>query len=116
LSDGETRLAFGYAVLKNDGALMEVLRKIAAEHDVAEAVIGVPTHTGQKSAEEEIRKFGTDLESALGVKVSYFQEMFTTKMAQANRLERGKMKDPDADDKEAARIILQEWLDSAGSA
>jgi len=43
--------------------------------------------------------------------VEYQNEMFTTKMAQANLIERGEKGVSQHDDEEAARIILQEWLD-----
>jgi putative transcription antitermination factor YqgF len=111
LADEETRLAFGHAVLKNDARLFEVLKTLVKEYAVEKVVVGMPQHVSQVVAQEEIRAFGKKLEEDLEVQVFYFQEMFTTKMAQAHQLERGKMKDVDTDDKEAARIILQEWLD-----
>jgi putative Holliday junction resolvase len=111
LADEETRLAFGHAVLKNDAKLFDTLRALAKEYILMQVVVGMPQHVSQASAQEEIRAFGEKLQKDLGVPVVFFHEMFTTKMAQVHRLERGKMKDVDTDDKEAARIILQEWLD-----
>jgi RNase H-fold protein (predicted Holliday junction resolvase) len=51
------------------------------------------------------------LEKELGVPVAYQDEMFTTKMAQENIKARGGRNIAAADDQEAARIILQSWLD-----
>jgi putative transcription antitermination factor YqgF len=114
LADGETRLAFGYAVWKNDASFPGRLRGLAKEYPLLATVIGVPSHAGQASSEGEIRRFGARLEKSEGMEVFYFQEMFTTRMAQANRMARGRTKDGWSDDQEAARIILQEWLDMNG--
>lgn len=111
LADDETRLAFGHTVLRNDEKLFDSLKELQKAYPFTEVVMGIPQHAAQHSHKEDIKRFGVLLERELGVKVSYFTEMFTTKMAQANRLERGRMKDLDADDKEASRIILQEWLE-----
>jgi RNase H-fold protein (predicted Holliday junction resolvase) len=51
----------------------------------------------------------------LGVDVEYEEEMFTTKMAENNLKERGEKNIQKYDDQEAARIILQSWLDSRKS-
>lgn len=45
------------------------------------------------------------------VSIAYQDEMFTTKMAQQNLIERGVKHVSKHYDEEAARIILQEWLD-----
>ena len=49
------------------------------------------------------------------IRIEYQNEMFTTKMAQANLIERGVKHVSLHDDEEAARIILQEWLDKDGN-
>ncbi len=46
------------------------------------------------------------------MRVHFIPEMFTTRMAQANLRERGLSKEIGFDDQEAARILLQEWLDT----
>jgi len=45
------------------------------------------------------------------MEVEYQNEMFTTKIAQANLMEKGIKSIKKYDDMEAARIILQSWLD-----
>ena len=49
---------------------------------------------------------------SLGIKVFLAEEMLTTKMAQQNLLESGKKMVSKQDNSEAAKIILQGWLDS----
>jgi RNase H-fold protein (predicted Holliday junction resolvase) len=45
------------------------------------------------------------------IHIAYQDEMFTTKMAQANLIERGEKHVGRHDDAEAARIILQSYMD-----
>lgn len=111
LADDETRMAFAHSVIKNDNRFFDVLKGIIEEYAVETIVVGVPSGyvhaTGSKDA---IEAFAGKIGKDFGVKVEFFQEMFTTKMAQANLAESGKGKH--LDDQEAARLILQEWLDT----
>jgi RNase H-fold protein (predicted Holliday junction resolvase) len=61
--------------------------------------------------EYEGEKLGKLIQKLFSVNVVYQNEMFTTKIAQARLIERGEKKVSKRDDAEAARIILQEWLD-----
>lgn len=110
LADSETRMAFAYSIIKNDGNVFDALVAIIIENDVETVIIGVPSHYAHAgNLGDDARKFGEELTKKCGVKVEFFQEMFTTKMAQSNLAQSGRR--GDTDDKEAARIILQEWLD-----
>ena len=51
------------------------------------------------------------MKKKLGISVEFFDEMFSTKMAHANIKMRGGKNIAEFDDQEAARIILQGWLD-----
>jgi len=51
------------------------------------------------------------MQKELGVQVKYQEEMFSTKMAQDSLKEKGAKKIKELDNQEAARIILQSWLD-----
>ena len=65
--------------------------------------------------EYEGEKLGKLLQAFLPeIAIAYQDEMFTTKMAQHNLIERGMKNVSKHDDEEAARIILQEWLDRMG--
>jgi putative Holliday junction resolvase len=111
IADSETRMAFAFDTLKNDSQFLTKLKEIAKEKNVETIVIGVTRHEkDEKSAEEKI-SFAKKIEEELGAKVECQDEMFTTKMAQDNIKKRGGKNIAKTDDQEAARIILQSWLD-----
>jgi len=112
LADGETRLAFALGTLKNDREFQAKLKKIIFEKNITKIIIGKTKHGKDLQSSEEKLKFGRELEGKLGVSVEFFEEMFTTKMAHENIKMRGGKNIAQFDDQEAARIILQSWLDS----
>lgn len=110
LADDETRMAFAHSIIGNDGSVLTALKKIIADHDVETVVVGVPsTYAHTEDLGSAAREFGDRVARECGVKVEFFHEMFTTKMAQSNLAESGRR--GELDDQEAARLILQEWLD-----
>lgn len=111
LADSETKMAFAYKILKNDKSLKESLAEIIKKENVRKAVIGIPSYNNGETIESEARQLGEFLQNSLGIEVFYQNEMFTSKMAQANLRERGLKNVSKSDDQESARIILQEWLD-----
>jgi putative holliday junction resolvase len=112
LADSETKMAFAYDTLENNKKLIENLKSIIEKEDVSKVTIGIPNYKNGETIENEARKLGEELEKSNEVQVFYADEMFTTKMARANLIERGMKEISKSDDKEAARIILQEWLDN----
>ena len=112
-ADVETKIAFPLSTLRNDRSLIDTLGNIVVEKGVGTIVIGIPSHVNRKNVSYEGEKLGSVLEKHFPVVVAYQDEMFTTKMAEANLKERGIRHIARFDDMEAARIILQEWLDKA---
>ncbi len=111
LADSETRMAFAYDTIKNDGIFLSKLKEIIEKENIKTIVMGVTRYGGdEKNADEKI-EFGDKIERELGIAVMFQDEMFTTKMAQENIKLRGGSNIAKDDDKEAARIILQSWLD-----
>jgi putative Holliday junction resolvase len=111
LADSETRMAFAYDTIKNDGEFFSKLGEIIKKENVKTIVIGITRHEkDQKSADEKVY-FGEKIEKEFEIAVMFEDEMFTTKMAQDNIKLRGGRNIAQTDDKEAARIILQSWLD-----
>jgi len=111
IADSETRMAFAYDTIRNDGGLFNNLKEIIGRENVKTIIIGIARHEkDQKSVDEKIA-FGEKVKKELGVAVMFEDEMFTTKMAQENIKLRGGRNIAQTDDKEAARIILQSWLD-----
>lgn len=111
LADSETRIAFAYKTLKNDKDLLQKISEIINQEGVETVVIGIPSHINRFNVDYEGEKLGEIIEDNFGVEVEYQNEMFTTKMAQQNLIERGVKGIKRYDDQEAARIILQDWLD-----
>jgi putative holliday junction resolvase len=112
LADTETRIAFAYGIIKNDRKILANLEKIIEKENIEKVIIGIPGYMIETSEEADQKSLGKLLEINAGVKVEFFEEMFTTKMAQANLKEKGVKNVGKIDDAEAAKIILQEWLDS----
>ncbi|NTV41055.1 MAG: Holliday junction resolvase RuvX [Candidatus Moranbacteria bacterium] len=111
LADGETRLAFAFGALKNDRQFQAKLKKIILENQVGKIIVGKTKHEKDLQSSEDKIKFGKQLEETLGISVEFFDEMFTTKMAHENLKMHGGKNLAQFDDQEAARIILQGWLD-----
>jgi len=79
---------------------------------VAQDVADGPSHVNRQDAFYGGEKLGDAIRKEYpSVRIEYQDEMFTTKMASANLREHGIRNIARFDDQEAARIILQEWLD-----
>jgi len=113
LADPETRIAFGLTTLHNDASLLDRVAEIVTQEQVGTIVIGTPLHVHRKEREDKGETFGNRLRNHIPaqVRIVYENEMFTTKMAQFNLRERGTKQVSKHDDVEAARIILQAWLE-----
>jgi putative Holliday junction resolvase len=112
IADNETRIAFGYGVLENNHDFFNKLADIIKKEDISAVVIGIPSYINREETEYDGEKLGEYLKTIIGLKVEYQNEMFTTKLAQEKLKEKGMKNIKDLDDQEAARIILQEWLES----
>lgn len=111
LAHAETRVAVSFATERNDTGLLERLKSLIAAEAVGTVVIGVPSHVNRNEVVYPGEVLGRTLAEVVGVRVAYQDEMFTTKLAQQALIQRGERHVNQKDDAEAARIILQEWLD-----
>lgn len=107
----ETGVALSYTTLHNDEKLLLRIGDVLEKEDVGTIVIGIPAYVNREDVEYAGETLGKQLAVRYQVEVMYQNEMFTTKMAQARLIERGEKNVSKHDDEEAARIILQEWLD-----
>lgn len=114
LSDPEGKLARRFLTLTNQGmddAVSQIARLVDEEN--AEAiVVGLPVgfggETGQTGA---VRGFIERLQEGVDIPVDTLNEVFTSRMAEDNLRAAG-VKDIKAVlDQEAARIILQDYID-----
>ena len=110
IGDSETRMAFGYATIKNDKHFYQSLLEIIKKEQISKVIIGVPSRINREEVEYDGEKLGEYLRSVEGIPIEYHNEMFSTKIARQNLKERGEKGLDRLDDREAARIILDSWL------
>ena len=111
-ADSETRISFAYKTLKNDHDFFQNLAEIINEKNIKTVIVGVPTCLNREKIEYDGETLGKKMKEVMPfLEVDYQNEMFTTKIAQRNLIEKGIKKIKKHDDQEAARIILQSWLD-----
>ena len=105
VADSETRIAFSYGLLKNDKELMKNLENIIEKEGISKIIVG--------SAGEGTQKFVSILKK-LNILIERQSEIYSTQQAERNLKEKGAKRIKRFDDQEAARIILQSWLDKKG--
>ena len=110
LADAETRIAYAHTTLKNRENLVETLGALIAEKGVKTVVIGIPSRINREEVIYDGERLGDVLRARFGIAVEYQNEMFSTKIAHRNLIERGIRAIERYDDQEAARIILQDWM------
>lgn len=109
---------FRESIKKDTTKIIDILR----EDDYSEIVIGMPLNTyGEAKNEQSIftEKFADKLQNKLrssgmsNIKVEFYDERFTTKMARDVLIQGGvkDKKQKDVIDKQAAVILLQSYLD-----
>jgi putative holliday junction resolvase len=113
IADGETKIAFALKTLDNNKDFLSELVKIIQENEINKLVIGIPAYVNKEEIEYESERLGKLIKKIIDIKIEYQNEMFTTKMAQDNLIEKGAKNIKSQDDQEAARIILQSWLDKS---
>jgi len=118
IGDTETKLATGFMSIQyeNHDKLIEELRKLISEENIAIIVIGLPINTDGSEGEAaiEIRRLSEKMKSRLKMAVNLLDETLTSEEAirklrnDIGRIDRktGKI------DMVAATVILQEYLDN----
>lgn len=113
ISDDNKRMAIGVDVLENidEATTIAYLKNFCKKEEIEKIVVGLPISllgkTTQKSIEAQ--KFGIKLEDELSLKVEFQDERFTSK--QIEKEMRGLRKNKRVVDREAARLILQSYLE-----
>ena len=98
---------------------LEAIRNLVVDYDVSLVVIGLPVSLsgGEGPAARAAREFAADVANAVECEVEMMDERFTSVTAEQALLE-GNVRREDrreARDKVAAAILLQGYLDRAGS-
>lgn len=105
-------IASAIGAIANDKMVLQALAKIIDEYGVELIVIGRSSHVSQNDNVIDIDAFGEKCESQLHIPIEYATEIFSTREAQ-NNLKMTEKKGLSAfDDSEAARIILQSYMDA----
>jgi len=116
VSDESGKLAKRFGTLENKGEepLIIEIKKILLEEKITLILVGVPV--GLNAESDQTRKtnhFIMLLKRMTDIPVECVNEMYTSKMAEKNLMDAGKrgIEIKELIDQEAARIILQEYLD-----
>ncbi|MCK5475891.1 MAG: Holliday junction resolvase RuvX [Candidatus Pacebacteria bacterium] len=117
LSDKDRKLASRFLTLENRSMKNTIrdIKEIIVKEEIEEIIIGIPI--GLKTESEQTQKtriFIDDLLKKINITVETMNEVFTSKMAEENLLNSGVKRENfrEVIDQEAARIILQDHLDS----
>jgi putative Holliday junction resolvase len=111
--DDEVRLATPLVTLEGEADdLVEQLQQICRDEQIDAIVMGLPRGLeGQETAQTtRVREEAVKLASALGLPLSLQDEALTSEVARERLTERGQSTDGGAIDREAAAIILQDFL------
>jgi len=92
------------------------VRRLVKDEDIKKIVVGLPVSLDGREARAAVaaRRFGKLIADATGLEVTYFDERFTTSVAESTLLE-GRVRRVERRalrDKVAAAVMLQGYLDS----
>ena len=118
LSDPLSTFAYPYTTIQNSSSLISDLSKIIAEKNIVKVILGQPSLIFKSSLKisEKVQKLRAEIETKLKVEVLLWDEEYSSIIAKEKVIEsvtkKSKRKDKGLVDKQAAAIILQEYLDS----
>lgn len=111
LSDPEEKLARRFFTLGNTSKAVSDLREIIEKEKVEKIVIGLPLgFHGESGQTRTVEGFISILRKEVCIPVETMNEVLTSKMAEDNLLKAGIKNVKEILDQEAARIILQDYL------
>lgn len=105
-------IASAICAIANDKLVVQKLAKTIDEYGVELIVVGRSVHVSQNDNVTHINAFGEKCRSQLHIPVEYATEIFSTREAQNNLKSMDKKGLNAFDDSEAARIILQSYMDA----
>jgi putative Holliday junction resolvase len=112
LSDPEEKLARRFITLINSSEVISDLEKIIAGEKVEKVVVGLPVgFSGESEQTRKVEGFIGILRESIKIPVVKVNEVLTSKMAEENLRNVGVRDIKEVLDQEAARIILQDYLD-----
>lgn len=108
----EVNIASPLMTIVHDHRVYDQIAHIVDMHHVQLIVIGKSVHLSQNDNVSAIEIFASKCQKACNVPIVYVTEMFSTREAQNNLIKAGRRNIAQHDDAEAARIILQQYLDA----
>lgn len=117
LSDPLMIFAYPYKTIENDNRFWELLAEEIKKNNVIEILLGYPLkESGEKSASTEfVEKFAAELSKKTKIHVRLWDERYSSEMAKSRILEsvpsKKKRREKGLVDRNAASVILQEYLD-----
>jgi putative Holliday junction resolvase len=111
IAEEEISIASALETIENGDDVFVILCAVVKKYDVNKIIIGKSAHLIQDDNVKKIEKFAEKCKKKCNVEVEFVEEMFSTKEAHKNLKQAGKKKLDSKDDAEAARIILQQYLD-----
>lgn len=121
VGSNERRIATPLTVMQRVTIEQDVaaLQKLIHEYDVEQLVVGLPRNTNNTESDQEklTRSYIEQLQPALGLPITYFDERYSTATAMEHQRSRGlsEKRGRATLDANAAAVILQEFLDSHGT-
>jgi putative holliday junction resolvase len=123
ISDTEKKYSFYRNYILNDKTTFDKILEIIIAENVSRIIIGYPLNfkSEKKEITLSVEKFCEELKSLLqkkekNVEIVYFDERFTSSLAQENLIQSGiskkKRREKGIVDSMSAQIILQDFLDS----
>ncbi len=117
IADNELRIATALKEVLTGDLLVEI-GKIKDKLPLKTVIFGDLGFADQYQTSKEVLKEKENCVNAIkeiGLDVVKVEEIFTTRMAQANLVEAGRKKVTKMDNSESAKIILQTWLEGGRS-
>jgi putative Holliday junction resolvase len=111
VAEPEISIASAFGVIENNEQVFDKIKTIVDDNDVDMIVIGKSPHLSQLDNVKLIEEFGNTCCDYTNVAIIFAPEMFSTREAHTNLKSAGKKNIQANDDAEAARIILQQYLD-----
>jgi len=117
ISDREEKLASRFLTVENKSMknTIKEIKNIIIKENVEKIIVGLPVGLKMESEQTaKTRLFIKELKQKINPPIIEANEVFTSKMAEENLLNAGikREKIKEIIDQEAARIILQDYLDS----
>ncbi len=116
ISDPLRLTAQPLSFIPNSGNVIDQFKKVLLDYEVEGFVLGLPKNRegGDSLKCQEVREFGEKLTTALGIKLIYWDERFSTVAVSRHLIaaDVSRKKRKNIIDSQAAMFILQGYLDS----